>query len=647
MRLLNSTLSLFICLIAAQVFAQDVNIPALKAEFPESEYVIDTYISTVKFKREKNKETKKEEVLVDISHEMNVQSLSGEKDVYFEHVIFTSEFSEVALVRGNYVPVGKKKKRPFTPRVENQKIERSGIFHDDMKLTYIGFHIENEVEVNQLLYRDLYNDVKFFTRMTFSGSHDVGKRTIRFEIPDWLELDFVEMNFEGVEVQKSETIDKYGNTVRSFVLENVHTFDDELPFQKGYSFSEPHLLPIAKSAILNDEKVELMASTESLYKWYNSLYQNVDNELSPDLKAKVTELTSSASSDEDKVKAIYYWVQDNIRYIAFEDGLAGFQPENCSNVFDHRYGDCKGMGNLTASMLKEAGFDASVAWIGTRNKIPYTYDIPSLAVDNHMISALFLDEEIYFLDATEKFVSFGEYAHRIQGRPVMIERGESYMLETVEDQPYTNNLVLTEVTAAIDQESGQMEFNVSKKLNGEKKRGILNYYHYSASEDVDDLTDYLLKETRDSKVADVQIQNLEDRDLPILMDYKLYMHDAVIDLGGEYYVELDYDKFFFYTDNEEDRTEDWVFDEKLNRINQVTFSLPSGYKVDHLPENLLVETDEFKVQVELKELDGKVTYLKEISVFEGEITEQNLAEWHTALSSLKEIYEDKIILSKL
>jgi hypothetical protein len=29
----------------------------------------------------------------------------------------------------------------------------------------------------------------------------------------------------------------------------------------------------------------------------------------------------------DKVKAIFYWVQNNIRYIAFEDGIAGFLPD--------------------------------------------------------------------------------------------------------------------------------------------------------------------------------------------------------------------------------------------------------------------------------------------------------------------------------
>ena len=67
----------------------------------------------------------------------------------------------------------------------------------------------------------------------------------------------------------------------------------------------------------------------TLYSWYNYLYKKSVNK--PDeLKAKVTELTKGKTTDIEKVKSIFYWVQDNIRYIAFEDGLAGFIPATCT-----------------------------------------------------------------------------------------------------------------------------------------------------------------------------------------------------------------------------------------------------------------------------------------------------------------------------
>lgn len=138
------------------------------------------------------------------------------------------------------------------------------------------------------------------------------------------------------------------------------------------------------------------------------------------MKAKADEITQGKSTAIEKVKAIYYWVQDNVRYIAFEDGLAGFKPEKAQEVLRRKYGDCKGMANLTKELLKASGFDSRLCWIGTHH-IAYDYSTPSLAVDNHMICAVVLNGRRYFLDATEKYIPLNEYAERIQARQVLIE----------------------------------------------------------------------------------------------------------------------------------------------------------------------------------------------------------------------------------
>src|SRR5690606_8805548 len=95
-----------------------------------------------------------------------------------------------------------------------------------------------------------------------------------------------------------------------------------------------------------------------------------------------------------------------------------------------RYGDCKGMANLTKQMLIEAGFDARLTWIGT-NRIAYDYSTPSLSVDNHMICTLYNNNKPIYLDGTEKFNAYKEYANRIQGKQVLIENGDEFILKVV------------------------------------------------------------------------------------------------------------------------------------------------------------------------------------------------------------------------
>ena len=168
----------------------------------------------------------------------------------------------------------------------------------------------------------------------------------------------------------------------------------------------------------------------------------------------------------EKIESIFYWVQDNIRYIAFEDGIMGFKPDAAQNVLKNKYGDCKGKANLLKEMLKLAGYDARLTWIGTSD-LPYDYSLPSLAVDNHMICTVILNGKKYFLDGTEYFIALNDYSQRIQGKQVLIEDGKNYILDRVPVFPPERNKVkrITKLSLEADALNG----NTSVEYNGESK----------------------------------------------------------------------------------------------------------------------------------------------------------------------------------
>lgn len=76
------------------------------------------------------------------------------------------------------------------------------------------------------------------------------------------------------------------------------------------------------------------------------------------LRPALAKIIANNTNDVDKIKAIYYWVQDKIRYIAYEDGYSGYIPASAQEVLANKYGDCKGMANLLTELLKLAGYDA-------------------------------------------------------------------------------------------------------------------------------------------------------------------------------------------------------------------------------------------------------------------------------------------------
>jgi hypothetical protein len=86
---------------------------------------------------------------------------------------------------------------------------------------------------------------------------------------------------------------------------------------------------------------------------------------SPEIKQKVAALTASAATPLAKMQALAKFVQSDIRYVAIELGIGGWQPHHARETFTHRYGDCKDKATLMSSMLHEIGVESFFISINT------------------------------------------------------------------------------------------------------------------------------------------------------------------------------------------------------------------------------------------------------------------------------------------
>ena len=110
------------------------------------------------------------------------------------------------------------------------------------------------------------------------------------------------------------------------------------------------------------------SSWHDLGVWYNGLTAD-RRQSTPELKQKVAEITAGASTPLDKIKVLAAFLQREIRYVAIEIGIGGFQPHPAGDVYKHRYGDCKDKATLLAAMLNEIGVDSYYALIDTERGI--------------------------------------------------------------------------------------------------------------------------------------------------------------------------------------------------------------------------------------------------------------------------------------
>jgi transglutaminase-like putative cysteine protease len=521
--------------------------------------------------------------------------------------------------------------------------ESGSIFYSDAKVCSYEMSFVNLGEIKNFKIRKNINDVKYFTSVYLTDVYPAGQRKVTFHIPDWMQVELKEFNFKGYEVEKNTIRDNKNNaTIYEYTVTNIGAFQNE-NYEKGPSFTYPHILVLSKSFIYQGQKQTLLSSVDDLYKWYASLVVTVKNDKAV-LEQKVKELTQGKKTDEEKIRAVYYWVQDNIRYIAFEDGIAGFKPEAAHVVYNNKYGDCKGMANLTKEMLKIAGYDARLTWIGT-NRIAYNYSIPTLAVDNHMICTVLLNGKKIYLDGTEKFVSLYENAERIQGRQVLIENGEKYMLDSIPVANNTRNKI--ETAFFLSMAGNELKGKHKTTLSGEAKTGLLYRISNTPTDKRSSILENIIsKGDKNLQVVKLNNSNLELRDKPLSLDCEITALNKVSRFEDEIYVELEQDYAFKDFIIKPERISDISFNEKILRVSRVLLTIPNGYKVAYLPKNFVAKHDAFTFAVSYKKVNGGIQYEKQIAINQGVIEKKDFQAWNEALEGLQNAYSEKLVLKK-
>ncbi len=534
-----------------------------------------------------------------------------------------------------------KKPKGITPQYSYYQID--DYFYSDMHVCYFPLLLDKKGSVAEVNFQKTVKDPRYLTNIFFSEMYPVASKQIIFKVPKWMNVELKEMNFGGYNITKTKTYDaKNDEDIYTYTALNVDAREDE-KLCPGPTFIYPHVLVISKEAHPENNSFTYFKSVADQYAWYRSILKNLSNNETL-IKQKADEIVAGKTNDLEKIKAIFYWMQNNIRYIAFEDGIAGFLPDKAEEVLRKKYGDCKGMANLTKELLKAEGFDARLCWLGT-NHIAYDYSTPSLAVDNHMICALMYKGKTYFLDATENYLELNNYAERIQGREILIEDGDKYILTHVPEETYTQNLDSEKRILTIN--GNDLTGSVNDEWKGEEKENILyqlNYIRKDKSQDA--LKKYLADGNSDYKITDLTTSNLNDIDSNLTATYTVTHSNAVSSFSKDYYVDLDFKKELgssnFDTTN---RKLDFLFPYKthLERITELT--IPAGYKIGSMPPDLSIKNTNYDFDIRYIQQPGKIIYHKTIILKNTHLAKTNFKQWNSDIAKLTDAYNQQLVLT--
>jgi len=549
-------------------------------------------------------------------------------------------YNDIEIIDDVSAYIDGSKRNGVTPKYEYYNAD--GIFYSDAHVCYFQLPLLKKGSSSEVVFKKTTLDPHYFTQIYFMDELPVEDQEISITVPSWMKIEIKEFNFDKYAIQKKTTTTGDG-TVYTYSMKNIPAGKRETS-SPGPTYHVPHILVLCKSAQPANVKYTYFNSLKEQYAWYKKLLEQVGND-EKFIKEKTEEILKGITTDEDKVKKLYQWVQDNIRYIAFENGIAGFKPEKAQDVLRKKYGDCKGMANLLTEMLRSTGLDARRCWIGTKH-INYDYSTPSLAVDNHMICAWLKNGKLVFLDATEKYIGFGEVAERIQGRQTLIENGNSYLLERVPVATSAQNTVTEIRKLAID--GNNLKGRVVQTWKGENKEWLLSSLNNIKQDKQENALKQFLSEGKDRfEISNMKIYNLSDYNADLKIEYDVNWKDALTVFDKETYFEVDNRRNLEGSkiDTVKRKLAYW-FPFKNNMIVETEISIPAGKTLNTLPEKLSVTGPGYSFLASYANKAGSLSYKCEITLQQAELKPENFLRWNQDIDRLTEFYNQQITLTQ-
>jgi hypothetical protein len=304
----------------------------------------------------------------------------------------------------------------------------------------------------------------------------------------------------------------------------------------------------------------------------------------------------------EKMQALAGFAQSDIRYVGIELGIGGWQPHPASEVFLHRYGDCKDKATLLRSMLGEIGIESYHVVIYTERGA-VTPQTPAHHGFNHAILAIKLPEDqkdssliatlqhpklgrILFFDPTNDLIPFGQIPGYLQanyGLLVTPDGGE--LIELPQEPPNMNSI---ERTAILTLDSaGTLKGDVKEVRMGERasfeRHSLLNAS--KATDRIKPIEDILGSSMSSFHVTHASLVNLQQTSEYFGIDYSFESPNYAKTAGNLLLVRprVIGTKSVGYLETKEPRLFPYEFEEPTRDTDSFQITIPAGYVVDDLP----------------------------------------------------------------
>lgn len=412
---------------------------------------------------------------------------------------------------------------------------------------------------------------------------------------------------------------------------------------------QPSVSRLVQAVLLGPDDFEYggfkgnLGSWDNYGKYYAALYKDRDV-LPLNIKAEVHSLTDGLPNRNEKINALYNFLQQNTHYISIQLGIGGLQPFEAKFVAEKKYGDCKALSNYMVSMLKEAGIKAYPAVIYGGRNYPYVYDDFPKHYFNHVVTCVPGDKDTIWLECTSQTESAG-YAGSFTGnrKALLITEDGGHLVNTPH-YSVNDNLQIRKIKATID-ENGNLAAESFTHATGIQQETQHSLLHNANPEQ---------REKYLNRTLNLPTYKVEKSDYSELKGSIPAMNET-LQITSANYASVTGKRLFISPNlfNKEsklpgnkERRFDIVLKDGYKDIDSVLITLPAGYTVEALPKNVSLKNKFGSYDIVFSVKDNTIEMIRTREEVEGTFPPAEypaLVEYYDAISKAD---RSKIVMVK-
>ena len=368
-------------------------------------------------------------------------------------------------------------------------------------------------------------------------------------------------------------------------------------------------------------------------------------ELTDDVKAKVDELVKDCKNLNEKIAKLYYFCQQEIRYISIKSNLASNQVGHpADETLKNKYGDCTDKGMLLSVMLKHIGVEAYPVLILTNNAGKSVREL-GIFDDNHCITEVHLDGRVFYLDATAtdfRYPYFRSDDHETNAMNVMLGT-----MRTVPLPPPEDNATLTVRKIKIEQD-GTTHIDIETTYNGPSEASIRSFARGLKPEEYEKI----VRQSISAQTADYVLE-VATHSNPLDFDtqYKsrsVYTLNNFAPKSGKYMIfAVPYFELHFPEVSLKERKYAIQHSTSHQQTDQLAIKLPEGYNVKYLPPALRIQSPYVEFEIIYDQQGDEIDITRKIAFPRRYIPTEDYQTYKADLEKIAYSSKQKIFLEKI